>query len=104
VAQGDGGKASGGPGVASYREEKGREGRMAGRHGGVEVAEPAAVADACGCEERPRGRARAKSRARAAPGSEGERGGLHWPAEFPRNSGSGAGTEKQGNSQRKKKG
>jgi hypothetical protein len=26
--------ASGGPGAAIYREEKGREGRMAGRHGG----------------------------------------------------------------------
>jgi hypothetical protein len=28
--------ASGGPGAAIYREEKGREGRMAGRHGGVD--------------------------------------------------------------------
>jgi hypothetical protein len=76
-AQGDGENASGGPGVASYREEKGREGRMAGRHGGVEVAEPAAALSAWGREERPRGRARAKGRARVAPRSEWEARGLH---------------------------
>jgi hypothetical protein len=44
---------------------------MAGRHGGVEVAEPAAALSAWWCEERPRRQARAESRARAAPGSEG---------------------------------
>jgi hypothetical protein len=38
-AQGDGGIASGGPGTASYREEKGEERRMAGRHGGGVTAE-----------------------------------------------------------------
>jgi hypothetical protein len=35
--------ASSGPGDAIYRERRGREGRMAGRHGGAEVAVPAAA-------------------------------------------------------------
>jgi hypothetical protein len=78
-AQGGGEIASRGPGAAIYREEKGREGRMAGRHGGVEVAEPAAALSAWGREERPRGRARVKGRARAAPRSEGEARGAALP-------------------------
>jgi hypothetical protein len=69
--------ASGGPGAASYREEEGEERHMAGRHGGVEVAEPAAALSAWWREERPQRQARAESRARAVPWSEGGQGGWH---------------------------
>jgi hypothetical protein len=41
--QGGGGLASGGPGAATYREEKGEERRTAGRHGGGVMAELAAA-------------------------------------------------------------
>jgi hypothetical protein len=52
---------------------------MAGRHGGVEVAEPAAALSTWGREERPRGQARVKGRARVAPRSEGEARGAALP-------------------------
>jgi hypothetical protein len=57
------GIASRGPGDAIYRERRGREGCTAGRHGGAEVALPAAARARWGCEEVPRGRARAEEQA-----------------------------------------